>query len=106
MLQYLLNSSKSASVACLSNRAPKSCRIPNVGGRPSIDSTDGLGSRFSFRRIEDLRASTQRLCPSARMVSMASEDFPEPDGPQKTDFLGGGFSDLGCEDCFDVHCTM
>ena len=73
---------------------------------PSIDSTDGRGSLLSLSRMEERRASTQRLCPSARMVSMASDDFPEPEGPQKTTTSCRGLLIGVFADCFDVHCTM
>ena len=36
----------------------------------------------------------KRLCPSAKITSKASEDFPEPEGPVTTTNLFGGMSGL------------
>ena len=53
-------------------------------------STSGLSITSRKRRAWADIASTYLRCPSAKMVSKASEDFPEPDGPVMTTnrFLG------------------
>lgn len=62
------------------------------GERPSIESTSGL-SRFPVNCLayED-KDSIYLLCPSAKIVSKASDDLPDPLRPVITDILFLGIS--------------
>src|ERR1700741_2348838 len=55
-----------------------------AGERPSIESTSGFSICSRNCRAYADRDSTYRLCPSAKMVSNASEDLPDPDTPVMT----------------------
>src|ERR1700712_2737301 len=58
--------------------------IETAGDSPSMKSTSGLSICPRNCRAYEDNDSTYRRCPSAKMVSKASEDFPEPDKPVKT----------------------
>ena len=57
------------------------CSIATVGEIPEILSTAGLPTcSINWRAYEDID-SKNRLCPSAKITSKASDDLPEPEGP-------------------------
>src|SRR3954466_15833847 len=58
--------------------------IETAGERPSMKSTSGLSIWPRNCRAYAESDSTERRCPSAKMVSKASDDLPEPDSPVKT----------------------
>ena len=64
--------------------------IETAGDSPSIKSTSGLSTcPRNIRAYED-SDSTYLRCPSAKMVSKASEDLPDPDSPVKTTIASRG----------------
>src|SRR6185312_6488131 len=68
--------------------------IDTAGDSPSMKSTSGLSTwPRNIRAYED-RDSTYRRWPSAKIVSKAKEDFPEPDRPVKTIMESRGRSTL------------
>src|SRR5688500_5524863 len=58
--------------------------IDTAGDRPSMKSTSGLSIWPRNCRAYDDSDSTYRRCPSAKIVSNARLDLPEPDRPVKT----------------------
>ncbi len=60
------------------------CSMAIAGERPSIESTSGLSNRPKNWRAYAERDSTYRRCPSAKIVSNASELLPEPERPEIT----------------------
>src|SRR5258706_8954894 len=58
--------------------------IETAGDRPSMKSTSGLSIWPRNCRAYDDRDSTYRRWPSAKIVSNARLDLPEPDSPVKT----------------------
>src|SRR6478736_7044276 len=66
--------------------------IDTAGDRPSMKSTSGLSiCPRNWRAYAD-SDSTYRRCPSAKMVSKANDDLPDPDSPVKTMSLSRGRS--------------
>ena len=63
-----------------------------AGGIPSMDSTSGLLILPRNWRAYELRLSAKRLCPSAKRVSKARDDFPEPEMPVITTNFPRGIS--------------
>src|SRR5688500_20056108 len=58
--------------------------METAGDRPSMKSTSGVAiCPMNCRAYED-SDSTYLRCPSAKIVSNASEDLPDPDRPVKT----------------------
>src|SRR5688572_26036541 len=55
-----------------------------AGESPSIESTSGFSICSRNCRAYAERDSTYRRCPSAKMVSKASDDLPDPDTPVMT----------------------
>src|SRR2546430_1394556 len=55
-----------------------------AGDRPSIESTSGFSICSRNCRAYADSDSTYLRCPSAKIVSKASDDFPEPDTPVMT----------------------
>src|ERR671916_2501257 len=66
--------------------------IDTAGDRPSMKSTSGLSIWPRNCRAYDDRDSTYRRCPSAKIVSKARLDLPDPDRPVKTTRLYRGRS--------------
>src|SRR6266436_6690626 len=66
------------------------CSIEIAGERPSIESTSGFSICSRNCRAYAESDSTYLLCPSAKIVSKASEDLPEPETPVKTTNLFRG----------------
>ncbi|CPU65695.1 Uncharacterised protein [Mycobacteroides abscessus] len=66
--------------------------IETAGDRPSMKSTSGLSIWPRNWRAYADSDSTYRRCPSAKMVSKASDDLPEPESPVKTMSLSRGRS--------------
>src|SRR6202171_5859027 len=60
------------------------CSIEIAGDSPSIESTSGFSICSRNWRAYAESDSTYRRCPSAKIVSKASEDLPEPDTPVTT----------------------
>src|SRR3954467_6376582 len=58
--------------------------IETAGDRPSMKSTSGLSICPRNCRAYDDSDSTYRRCPSAKIVSNARLDLPDPDRPVKT----------------------
>src|SRR3954447_18004196 len=58
--------------------------IDTAGDNPSMKSTSGLSIWPRNWRAEADSDSTYRRCPSAKIVSNASEDLPDPERPVKT----------------------
>src|SRR3989344_3337042 len=58
-----------------------------AGERPVISSTSGFDIWFKNCRAYAERDSTYRRWPSAKIVSNASDDFPEPESPVNTTIL-------------------
>src|SRR6478672_472407 len=66
--------------------------IDTAGDRPSMKSTSGLSiCPRNWRAYAD-SDSTYRRCPSAKIVSNARDDLPEPESPVKTTRLSRGSS--------------
>jgi hypothetical protein len=57
------------------------CSIAMVGGMPSISSTSGFLSWSRNCRAYADSDSMYFRCPSAKIVSNASDDLPEPESP-------------------------
>src|SRR6266498_1163137 len=55
-----------------------------AGESPSMESTSGFSICSRNCRAYALSDSTYRRCPSAKIVSKASDDFPEPETPVMT----------------------
>ena len=68
------------------------CSMAIAGGMPSIASTSGFVILPRNCLAYDERLSANRRCPSAKSVSNASEDLPEPDIPVITTNLPRGIS--------------
>src|SRR5688572_6080821 len=66
--------------------------IEIAGERPVISSTSGLGIWFKNCRAYEDSDSTYRRWPSAKIVSKASDDLPEPETPVITTILFRGIS--------------
>ena len=64
--------------------------IDTAGESPSMKSTSGLSTCPRNMRAYEESDSTYRRCPSAKIVSKASEDFPDPDSPVKTTIASRG----------------
>lgn len=58
--------------------------METAGERPSMKSTSGLSIWPRNCRAYEERDSTYRRWPSAKIVSNASEDLPDPESPVKT----------------------
>src|SRR3989344_9535576 len=65
-----------------------------AGESPDISSTSGFCICRKNCRAYAERDSTYLRCPSAKIVSKASEDFPDPESPVKTIILFRGISTL------------
>src|SRR3989344_9146974 len=65
-----------------------------AGLNPSIESTSGFSICAMNCRAYAERDSTYRRCPSAKIVSKASDDFPEPESPVITVSLFRGIDTL------------
>src|SRR3989344_1798652 len=63
-----------------------------AGERPVISSTSGFCIWRRNRRAQAESDSTYLRWPSAKMVSKAKDDFPEPERPVKTIILLRGIS--------------
>src|SRR5438128_2087899 len=63
-----------------------------AGERPSIESTSGFSICSRNCRAYADKDSTYRRCPSAKMVSKASDDLPEPETPVMTTNLLRGMT--------------
>src|SRR2546428_1024431 len=61
-----------------------------AGDSPSIESTSGFSICSRNCRAYADSDSTYRLCPSAKIVSKANDDFPEPETPVMTTYLFRG----------------
>ena len=68
------------------------CSIAIAGGIPSISSTSGLDIRPRNCLAYDERLSANLLWPSAKRVSKARDDFPEPEMPVITTNFPRGIS--------------
>src|SRR4051795_1516907 len=68
--------------------------IETAGDSPSMKSTSGLSICPRNCRAYDDSDSTYRRCPSAKIVSNARLDLPEPDKPVKTISASRGRSRL------------
>src|SRR4051794_1468582 len=68
--------------------------IDTAGDRPSMKSTSGLSIWPRNCRAYDDKDSTYRRCPSAKIVSKARLDLPEPDRPVNTIIASRGRSRL------------
>src|SRR3954462_15239465 len=68
--------------------------IETAGDRPSMKSTSGLSIWPRNCRAYDDKDSTYRRCPSAKIVSKARLDLPEPDRPVNTIIASRGRSRL------------
>src|SRR3989338_8810989 len=68
--------------------------IEIAGERPTISSTSGFCICLRNWRAYAERDSTYRRCPSAKIVSKASDDFPEPESPVITVSLFRGIDTL------------
>src|SRR3954454_2552319 len=66
--------------------------IETAGDRPSMKSTSGLSIWPRNCRAYADSDSTYRRCPSAKIVSNASEDLPDPDSPVNTTSASRGSS--------------
>src|SRR3954453_7396170 len=66
--------------------------METAGDRPSMKSTSGLSIWPRNWRGEADSDSTYRRCPSAKMVSKANDDLPDPDRPVKTIMASRGRS--------------
>ena len=66
--------------------------IEIAGERPTISSTSGFCICRKNCLAYEERDSTYLRWPSAKIVSKASEDFPEPERPVKTTILFRGIS--------------
>src|SRR5699024_8943176 len=58
--------------------------IDTAGDSPSMKSTSGLSICPRNMRAKEDRDSTYRRCPSAKIVSKARDDLPDPDRPVNT----------------------
>jgi hypothetical protein len=65
-----------------------------AGDKPSMISTSGLSIIDKNCLAYEERDSIYLLCPSAKIVSNANEDFPEPDNPVIVISLSLGISKL------------
>src|SRR4051795_2712341 len=68
--------------------------MDTAGDSPSMKSTSGLSIWPRNCRAYDDSDSTYRRCPSAKIVSNARLDLPEPDSPVKTIIASRGRSRL------------
>src|SRR5947209_20540939 len=68
--------------------------IETAGDSPSMKSTSGLSICPRNCRAYDDSDSTYRRCPSAKIVSNARLDLPDPDRPVKTIIASRGRSRL------------
>src|SRR3954464_15015704 len=68
--------------------------METAGDRPSMKSTSGLSIWPRNCRAYDDSDSTYRRCPSAKIVSNARLDLPEPDRPVNTIIASRGRSRL------------
>jgi hypothetical protein len=68
------------------------CSIEIAGESPSIESTSGFSICSRNCRAYADSDSTYRRCPSAKIVSNASDDLPEPETPVMTTSLSRGMS--------------
>src|SRR5262245_50342001 len=68
--------------------------MDTAGDRPSMKSTSGLSIWPRNCRAYDDSDSTYRRCPSAKIVSKARLDLPEPDKPVNTIIASRGRSRL------------
>ena len=68
------------------------CSMAMAGGTPSMESTSGLLILPRNWRAYEERLSAKRLCPSAKRVSKAREDLPEPELPVTTTNFPRGIS--------------